>query len=261
MHPVLRYLALAFALILLQSFQTGAAAQPVEDRRFCDDAAANVLLLLDVTTPYDTADRSTLISGIEQIFDSLGNGDRISIRTIEDAFSNSHRLLDMCVPYCPSNGFLRDLFSNCTMGVVINEKKRLRAAITLTLRNRLEAAGELPTSEIIRTIAAASKEEFRSGRPNRIYIFSDMIENSVYLSGRAFFSTGIGPLMTQLEGDGLIPHLQGANVQVFGFGRTGVADRPPLAQEMLKRLSAFWTAYFRAAGAALSLQQHLSSAE
>lgn len=250
------------ALVLLRSLlPAGVGAQPIEDHRFCDESATNVVLFLDVTTPYDEADRSTLVSGIEGIFDSLDDGDRISIRTIEDAFSSSDRLLDMCVPYCPSKGFFRDLFSNCTMGVVINERKRLRAAVKLTLHNRLKAARELPNSEIIRTISTAGKEEYRPDRQNQIYIFSDMIENSAYLSGRTFYSSEVQPLINRLKGDGLVPHLNGATVHVFGFGRTGVpSERAALDQEKLNRISAFWTAYFGAAGASLSMQQHLSGA-
>lgn len=249
------------ALLLLRALAAGAEAQPVENHRFCNEQAANVVLFLDVTTPYDEADRSTLISGIEQIFDSLGDGDRIPIRTIEDAFASSDRLLDMCMPYCPSRGFLRDLFSSCTMGVVINERKKLRSAVKLTLRDRLEEARELPNSEIIRTISTAAKEEYRPDRTNQIYIFSDMIENSAYLSGHSFFASDLDSLVARLRGDGLVPRLSGAAVHVFGFGRTGVpSERAALDQEKLNRISAFWMAYFAAAGASLSMQQHLSGA-
>ena len=141
-----------------------AVAQVIEDHRFCSDTAANIVFYLDVTTPYDAADRDTLVSGISQIFDNLQEGARLSIRTIEDAFSSSDRLLDMCVPYCPSGGFFADLFSSCTEGVVINEKKKLRADIRLAIAHRLDAATELPNSEIIRTISSSASEEYRAGR-------------------------------------------------------------------------------------------------
>ena len=249
------------AFALFRAGATGAEAQPIEDRRYCDETAANVVLFLDVTTPYDNADRATLISGIGRIFDSLGDGDRIAIRTIEDAFAKSSRLLDMCVPYCPSRGFFWDLFSSCTMGVVINERKKLRGAFKHALRSRLEAATELPKSEIIRTIATAAREEYRADRSNKIYIFSDMIENSDYLSGSDFRAGDAEKLMERLSGDGLVPRLTGASIHVFGFGRTGVTDvRAPLDQELVKRISGFWVAFFSAAGASLSLQQHLSEA-
>lgn len=257
-RPVRGLLAAAIAAWLLPS----PASATTEDHRYCSDSASNVVFYLDVTTPYDTADEEALVSGISRIFDSLEDGGRISIRTIEEAFSSSDRLLDMCVPYCESGGFLADLFSDCTQGVVINEKKRLRAAVRETLGARLRAASELPNSEIVRTIAMSAQEEFRPGRPNRIYIFSDMIENSAYLGGGTFFSSATTPLMEKIAADGLVPSLSGASVRVFGVGRNGISgSRDPLPQERLERLMAFWGAYFNAAGASLTVSQNLSSAD
>jgi len=249
-------------LVVALAASLPANAQTAEDRRFCSDAAANVIFYLDLTTPYDAADEASLVSGIGRIFDSLENGGRIVIRTMENTFSNSRRLLDMCVPYCKSSGLLNDIFfSDCTSGIVMSEKKKLKEAIKQAISPLLRQAVELPNSEIIRTIAQSAREEYRGGRANVFYVFSDMIENSAYLGGKAFFATATPDLMVKLKKDGLVPQLTGAAFHVFGFGRGGnAAARAALPQDKLAKLNGFWLSYFQATGARLSLEQNLSLA-
>ena len=99
-------------------------------------------------------------------------------------------------------------------------------------------------------------EEFAEGRENRIYIFSDMIENSEYLSGKDFSRKPNEALIAMLEQDRLIPNLAGATVKVFGVGRGGSAARAPLPQDRLTKLHDFWTRFFTAAGASVTLTQN-----
>lgn len=233
--------------------------QAGDSTRFCDDAAPNIVLFFDVTTPYDDIDKSALIDGVSRIFDSLKGGERIAMRTIEDAFSSSRRLLDACVPYCPPAGLLGDLFSNCTAGIVINEKKLLARTVVERLSSLLESATELEHSEIIRTLTAALAEESRDGRDNRIFIYSDMIENSQYLSGKDFFAAKEGAIVDRLEHDGLLPKVWQADVHVFGMGRAGIpGSRTVLNQDKLQKLTTFWTKYFAAGGATVHMSQNLS---
>jgi hypothetical protein len=99
-------------------------------------------------------------------------------------------------------------------------------------------------------------EEFAERRENRFYLFSDMIENSDYLSGKDFSRKPNEALIGKLEKDRLIPNLSGATVKVFGVGRGGSAERAPLAQERLIKLQDFWTRFFAAAGASVTLTQN-----
>ncbi len=194
-----------------------------------------------------------------RIFESLHGGERVSIRTIADEFSSSRRLLDLCVPFCESHGFLHDLFSDCTEGVVINEKKKMKASIARELVAAMSASGNLPYSEIVRTLARSSTEEFRPNRPNDIYIFSDLIENSKYLPGKKFLWEPTNSLFAVIRADNQIPRLSGAVVRVFGVGRGGNPEhRDALPQEVLERMEAFWKTYFSDAGASLTLQQNLT---
>lgn len=247
---------LAAALVWLAS---AADAPAQEQARFCNAEAANVLLYLDVTTPYDDIDKNVLIDGFGRIFDGLAGGERIAIRTIEDEFSRSRRLLEACIPFCASTGFLGDLFSTCTEGVAINERRLLTRTIVDRLSSLLASARELDQSEIIRTLTESLKEEYREKRPNRIFIYSDMIENSSYLSGKDFFAAGDGAVIERLEHDNLIPEIWDADVRVFGIGRIGIpGNRTVLTQDRLQKLTAFWTKFFAAGGARLQMHQNLS---
>lgn len=248
--------ALALALAV-NGFSGSSHAQTDQDPSFCSNEAPNIVALLDITTPYDKADKASLIEGISRVFEALADGSRLSIRTIEDESTASDKLVDLCIPYCESKGFLDDLLSSCTQGVVINERKNRRHQISAALIEATKDRSELPYSAIIRTISMVAAEEFAEGRENRIYIFSDMIENSDYLSGKDFSRKPNDALIAKLEQDHLIPNLAGATVKVFGVGRGGSAARAPLTQERLTKLQDFWTRFFTNAGASVTLQQNL----
>lgn len=221
--------------------------------QYCADTGKNVLVFVDVTTPYDDIDKRALSEGITQVFESLQGGDRLSIRTIEDAFPKSTSLIDACKPFCPPQGVLGDLFSQCTEGVVINDTKALRHSVSEALKRRLGNAIELPHSDIIRTIAMKLPEEFIDGRDNAIFIFSDMIENSEYLPGAHFFASANNEIVEQLSKDRLVPNLMGAEVTVVGVGRGGSEARSSLTPERLNKLQDFWRLFFAATGASATL--------
>lgn len=235
-----------------------ARAQANPETRFCSEAAPNVVLYLDVTTPYDAADKEALVDGISKIFERMQGGSRLSMRTIADAFSRGRRLIETCAPYCPETGFFSDLLSDCTEGIVINERKRQRRLVSEKLLEQMEARSELAHSEIIRTIAVSAKEEYIEGRENRFYIFSDMIENSEFMPGAEFFRRDNSEILLRLEKDGLIPYLAGAEVRIFGIGRGGnSATREALSQERLNKINSFWELFFSATGASVTMQQNL----
>jgi hypothetical protein len=247
----------AVVAIMLAAVESRAASGGSPD--FCNAEADNVVVYVDRTTPYDEADKAALIDGVSRLFESLKGGERFSIRTVAESFAASESLLDACIPFCPSKGFLDDLFSSCTEGVVINERKHLREEVVGELRALLENFVELPNSEIVRTIAQTSTVELRAGRTNRLYLFTDLIENSVYLPGKQFFSDDNEDLLRRVAADGLVPDLRGVMVRVFGVGRAGTPERRALEQELLSKLLAFWEGYFAAAGTRVTIQQSLGA--
>lgn len=237
---------------------TAPAHAATPERDYCAADAANVVLYLDVTSPYDDTDKGVLIDGVGRIFATLKGGERLSIRTIEDTFTNSRRLLDTCMPVC-SGGFLGDLFSDCTEGLMIEDTKALQRRIVDAIGGRLNTAtGELPYSEIVRTLGVSAREELRQSRRNIVYIFSDLIENSEYLPGGEFLTAPDGKLIEKLAAANLLPDLWEAEVKVFGVGRAGTPDRPALSQDKLQKVIGFWTMYFAACGATVTMQPNLN---
>jgi hypothetical protein len=228
------------------------------ERDYCADDAPNVVLYLDVTTVYDDIDKRTLIDGVGRIFETLQGGERFSIRTIEDTFANSRRLLDACVPICPG-GFLGDMFSDCTEGAMIEDTKLLRRRIVESIARRLDATtDEWPNTEIIRTLALSAPEEYRKGRRNLAFIFSDLIENSQFLPGGEFLTMPDGAIIEKLSAAGLIPDLWEVEVRAFGVGRAGTPERPALTQDKLQKITGFWMKFFAACGATVTMQPNLT---
>jgi hypothetical protein len=245
------------ALALLPS--RAALGDITEDTaKYCSDTAANIVFYLDVTTPFDPIDQASLIDGVEKIYARLGGGDRLSIRTIEDAFPRSRRLFDACMPWCESGGFIDDLFSDCTEGVVIDDRRHLQVEMVRVIRELAGSSVELPHSEIVRTIAMSSGEEYRAGRANRLVIFSDMIENSEYMPSSRFLSRKNSDLLSDIAKDGLVPDLRRAEAVVFGIGRKGDPDsREVLEQEKVEKIADFWDGFFVLAGATVRMQPNL----
>ncbi len=74
-------------------------AQVVDWNSYCSPTAKRVLLLVDITTPYDNQDKQILVDGLQSIVGKLGDGDRIVIRTIADSYTHTEKLIDRCMPY------------------------------------------------------------------------------------------------------------------------------------------------------------------
>jgi hypothetical protein len=144
---------------------------------------------------------------------------------------------------------------------VISERKRLKSLIVAKLSEWMTQSTELKYSEIIRTLAMSATEEYRDGRNNNFYIFSDLIENSQYLSGTKFFATKNALILSDIASAKLVPNLRGATVAAFGVGRTGTpGDRKTLPQDRFEKLVDLWQTYFSRAGATLTVQQTLGAA-
>lgn len=250
---------IAFALVALGAASVSSPALSAPTAKYCSDSAANVVVYVDKTTPYDEIDKTALIDGVSRLFESLGGGERFTMRTIAEGFSSSVTLVDDCVPICASSGLLGDLFSDCTEGMMINDKKRLRSTIVQQLQALLDDFVELPNSEIVRTLAMSVPMEVRAGRANRLYLFTDLIENSLYMPGKDFFNEPNADLLAKVAADGLVPDLTGVEVRVFGVGRGGTAERRPLDQPLLQKLKGFWTGYFEAAHTTVSIQPSLGA--
>jgi hypothetical protein len=109
-------------------------------------------------------------------------------------------------------------------------------------------ATELPKSEIIRTLAMVLGSTGEEKRSVLVYIFSDLIENSEFISGKTFWSQPVERTVDVVKENELLPDLRNASVKIFGVGRDGTAQRRPLAQVLLAHLKRFWILYFEKTG-------------
>ena len=249
-------------LFIAAAFLTPAQAQSINWERYCAPEGRNILLFLDVTTPYDAQDKTILVDGLQRIVSGLKGGDRIIIRTIGDSAAHSDRLVDKCMPYCPPKGFWEDLLSDCTGGLVLNHKRILIAEIRDKARARLDNFRELEFSDIITTISLVSREELSGKKETEVFLFSDLIENSPFMPGGEFLMLPNVDLLKRVGENQLLPQLQGAKIHVFGVGRGGTADRTALPIERLNKILEFWNSLFRDGGSqSVDINQNLAVQE
>lgn len=247
-----------FAIFLIGLIRT-ADAQAIDWQRYCAAEGRDVLLFIDVTTPYDAQDKTILVDGLQRIVADLKGGDRIVIRTIGESAAHSERLIDRCIPYCPPKGFWEDLLSDCTGGLILNHKRILIAEIRNTARTRLDNFRELPFSDIVTTVALVSKEELSGRKETEVFLFSDLIENSPFMPGGEFLMLPNKDLFKRVAENQLVPQLAGAKVHVFGVGRAGTAERAALPIERLNKIVEFWTTLLKDGGSAsVSINQNLA---
>jgi len=246
-------------LLIATAFLTPAHAQAINWERYCAPEGRNILLFLDVTTPYDAQDKTILVDGLQRIVSDLKGGDRIIIRTITDSAAHSERLIDKCMPYCPPKGFWEDLLSDCTGGLILNHKRILIAEIRDKARARLDNFTELEFSDIVTTISLVSREELSSKKATEVFLFSDLIENSPFMPGGEFLMLPNADLLKRVAENQLLPQLQGAKVHVFGVGRSGTADRAALPIERLNKILEFWNSLLKEGGSAgVDINQNLA---
>jgi hypothetical protein len=255
-----RAASLAFLVALfLTGLDRSADAQAIDWKRYCAAEGRDILLFLDVTTPYDAQDKTILVDGLQRIVSDLKGGDRIVIRTIGESAAHSERLIDRCIPHCPPKGFWEDLLSDCTGGLILNHKRILIADIRNTTRARLDKFTELPFSDIVTTVALVSREELAGRKEAEVFLFSDLIENSSFMPGGEFLMLPNEDLFKRVSENQLVPQLTGAKVHVFGVGRSGTAERAPLPIERLNKIEAFWSGLFKEGGSAsVSISQNLA---
>lgn len=215
---------------------------------FCRPEAAQVVILVDVTTAFDDRAKDVFQRGINGIVKSLSPGEEIRVATIEDSYASTNLLYTGCVPVC-SSGLLDFFISDCTEGVIRLETAKQLNEIRAALQGRLAmATTDLDTSDIVRTIFYNTQNR-QAGRDLDLYIFSDLIENSEFMSGKTFWAQATDKSITAIKTNNLMPNFSGAVVKAFGVGRGGSMGRHPLTQDRINKLRDFWTAYFIAAGA------------
>lgn len=244
---MIKRLAAALAWLCLAACSAPVAAQNYDRSLFCRADADQVLILIDITTALDQRARDLLQDGVRQIVEHLEPGEALKVLTIADEVTHSELLFSQCVPYCPQD-LASVVFGNCTEGLLRMENRQLNANLADVLRQRLQRTTDLPFSDIIRSLRAATQSRDRDRRLE-LYVFSDLIENSALIPASEFWATPAATLLRKVEGYDLLPDLGHGVVRVFGIGRRGAGDRAALSADRMLVLQGFWQAYFSAARA------------
>lgn len=252
-------LSRAIAIVLITCF--GLVGCSKEQSRnssvgYCSPSSETTLILIDITTTLDDRDTNNLIEGIEETVLMLGIGNRLEIATLTDDFGTSRQIFDHCLPGCPPGGMLDWITSSCSSIRARSEKLKFDRDLVDSLKSILIDQQDFSNSEVLRSIAYRTQEPENS--VDYLFIFSDMLENSRELPYSTFLRRSNESLMSDVRDNGLVPHLTGAEVSVFGFGRAHNASRLSLSSKERQKLRRFWETYFKAGGAAsVSISEEL----
>jgi hypothetical protein len=240
------------ALLLLGLGLGLAPAHAAED--YCANGHATAILFVDRTTRFDATDRAVFLDATAGLINALGPGDRLLAFTMTGAFTESRKIFDQCKPGCPATGFLSGLMATCSPMVARAALRGFTTDLATVLAEMLKQPEETPQSDLFRTIAEVTRDyatPAEASRPIRsVILFSDLIENSALIPERALKREPAAATEKKLAEAGLVAHVDGATVRVFGFGRDDAPGRPPLPQDQLQRVSQVWQDWFRQGGAA-----------
>lgn len=228
------------------------SAHAAED--YCGYGHATAILLVDRTTAFDAMDRSVFLDATAGLVSQLGAGDRLVAYTMTGAYTESRKLFEQCKPGCPEEGFLAGLMSACSPTVARARLREFTGALAADLGVMLRDPEQTAQSDLFRTVAEVTRAystEADGARPIRtVIVFSDLLENSALLPERELRRLPPAQILRRLQQAGLAPHVAGAAVRVFGFGRDDAPGRPPLPQEQRQRVAQVWQQWFQSGHAA-----------
>ncbi len=248
--PLVRVVGLVclVACAMLAMPPRSALAQNSTD--YCRYSTRSTLFLIDRTTPYDANDHRVIAESIGAVVDHLETGDRLVVATIGAHYSDSARAFNGCVPGCPVSGnFFTDTLGECRAVIAQRDRRLFRARLLAAVRPLTNNPDEQPFSDITGTVAQATQHPMGGRGYSRLYLFSDMLENSQALPWRAFRSQPVEASMAIVTQNSLVPAVRGVDVHIAGYGRLHDPGRPFLPAELDRNVRGFWRAYFAAGGA------------
>lgn len=240
-----RWRRFAWAALLLWPLSARAATVD-----YCAFGKATAVLLVDRTTRFDKTDQAVFLDAVTALLASLDAGDRLVGYTISADYTQSRKFIDDCKPACPDQGFFGGLLSTCSAVVARARYRQFQTELAAALAEMLRAPEETPASDIFRTVAEDTRAVAADAKPLRqLVVFSDLLENSGILSERDLRRLPPAELSRRLADSGLRASVEGASVQVFGFGRDDAPGRPALPQAQRRLVQSLWEGWFKAGGA------------
>jgi hypothetical protein len=211
-------------------------------RGFCTADGKATLVFVDRTTAYDDVDSQILDDGLFSVVVGLGAGDRLIIHTIRDDPFSSERVFDGCRPECDGGFWI------CNPFQVEEEDRKFFRLAAASLRPIREASEKYPRSEIFSTIAAVTRD-YREGRIGHVVIFSDLLENSALASRAAILGGRVEQVLSRLKSAQVEPWTSGADVTIYGVGRSDGPERQGLTMAERQNQESVWTAWLKSGGA------------
>ena len=238
-------------LIVIALLAMCVSAQAAED--YCGYGHATAILLVDRTTQFDGTDRSVFLDATAGLITELGPGDRLVAYTMTGAYTETRKLFERCKPGCPDQGFFAGLMSSCSPTVARAQLRDFTNALAADLATMLRDPEQTPQSDLFRTVdevtRAYSTADGGASPIRNVILFSDLLENSTLLPERELRRLPPARTLQRLAQAGLAPHVSGAAVRVFGFGRDDAPGRPALPQDQRQRVAEVWQKWMRSGGA------------
>jgi hypothetical protein len=209
-----------------------------------------VLALLDVSGTTDAA-RESYLSDLASILDELEGGDSLWVDQItENSLATSRVALRLELPSFSVLGQNRDDYT----AQVAALKKKARSQAESLMNGKTQKTTILDALLVAQKVFHSSRAIAASHRI--LVLFSDMREDSIrYVFDREVLTaTRTQQILTRENKDHRIADLKGVTVYVAG----ATADRTG-NPEQIRRIQAFWQAYFRAAGTELSDEHYSAS--
>jgi hypothetical protein len=224
-----------------------ACAQPEREAGYCRYSERATMFLIDRTSQYDEVDQAVVRRSLGSVIDDLEPGERIELSTIGRHYSASESVFDGCMPGCPPTN---NPLAACSGLRAQRDARVFRHQLQRALRPLMDNEADVPNSDITGTIARLTRNHTGTNAMSRFILFSDMLENSQALPWSRFRTNSVEESMVVVEQYHLTPQLSGAEIAIYGFGRSHDPGRPPLSADLDLKLRNFWQAYFSAGGAA-----------
>lgn len=237
------------AVIALSMLPTDASASSFDG--YCRYSTREEVLFVDLTTELLPSDKDHLARILEQIESGLKAGDRLTLRTITDAFTTSLVLFSDCMPGCPETSLLNSIFSECNPTLARSDHLDFEDELAYHAHALFAAKGSYPLSDIVRTIFFASDGIRRKPRTEYI-LFSDMLENSDLIRWPLLVRRGAEKNIATVRQHRMIADLKGVRVRVVAFGNLHDGRNTALTTDELNSVEAFWDEYFSLAGATVA---------
>lgn len=221
-----------------------------------------LLVLIDQSDPFDSTDRERVVSAqVKGRLRGLEQYDRAVVMALNAAEPASpHLLFQRCAPKNPAHG--QSIFDR-----LIHPPGALEAMWT-TFESELDAAlqrglqePEQPTTPLLETLIAVAKDpELRGTEERNIMVFSDMLQNSRWLS---FYKTR--PDISRAKAMGIPVEANlfgGASVLIHHITRyeQGKKKTRVQSQEFRRQVKAFWDTWLTEQGARVVWSDHVGEA-